>query len=105
MRVCLSIKYLSRIIYICDLTSNRYRDLSHYKSMGGNSANASCSEGTHTITPIPSVSSFHMQQLMFWVLLLVRGPSERSSEVIPGHSGSQQSFKITRYNLKIERRN
>ena len=30
-----------------------------------------------------------MQPLLFWVLLLVRGPSEGSSEVIPGHSGLQ----------------
>ena len=33
-----------------------------------------------------------MQPLMFWVLLFVRGLSERSSEVIPGHVGSQAVF-------------
>ena len=29
---------------------------------------------------------------MFWVLLLVRCPSEKSSEVFPGHKGSQAVF-------------
>ena len=29
---------------------------------------------------------------MLWVLLLVRGPSKRSSEVIPGHAGSHVVF-------------
>ena len=72
----------------------------------GNWANASCSEGTHKIIPIPSVSFFHAQPFMFWVLLLVRSLSERSSEVIPGHEGSQYvCLTITRHKLKIEKRN
>ena len=52
-----------------------------------------------------AVSSFHMQPLMGWVLLLVRGPSE----VIWGHPRScgftGGLLTITRYKMKIERRN
>ena len=71
-------------------------------SQWGNWANAYCSEWTHKITHIPSRSPFHMHSLMFWALLLVRGPSERSSEVTPGHSGSWAVFDNN--SLQIEDR-
>ena len=40
---------------------------------------------------------------MFWMMFLVRGPSERSCEVISGHEGSH-SFFFYNNSLQIEAR-
>ena len=101
-----STKCISRFLYICDLRSDRYGDLSQYVNWKTDQMLPVSRVGTHKITPIISESSFPRQPLMFRVRLLVRGPSERWSEVIPDHAGSQAVlFTMTRYKLKIERRN
>ena len=42
--------------------------------------------------------------MMFWLLLFFRDPSEKSSEVIPGHTGSQEVFFFDKNSLQIEDR-